>query len=548
LDSQGRGLSESVWTSLDRKAGAVVELTVRQLRNKISTWVVLALGALLMALLLVFYVDAIRDGFESIDNDGDSVDMDRDGYPLGQEAKYGTSDWDGDSFPGSGNYVFEGQIDWNDPDRTIIGNKTWEGSAILEATWIDYGYSGGMWSNIVDWQDGEVGQCPDGDAFDDWWPPYASACLQDDGTYVVSGRFKASGELYAPEGYYLTWGYFTEVFYVEPDPAEMYIDEDGIDWDGKSGSQGVDDDGDCLRIGWQSGPEDDLWWFEDDANRNGIPCDVVWYVDPSTGEVITINADDFVDEDPVDEDYAGESSHRAFVIASGKVAFVLLLGLFLPLFLALGLVRDETERGTLHYLLSKPIHRGEFITYRVLGYLAVVSAYVIALSLLMALITSLIGPGDNLIRFGDFPVWIGIATATILVLAAYGSLFNTIGLVMPKYGVYLCIVIGVWEFAMGFTTIVSPTSSVTFLSISHWGLQIVDAIVLAAWPDTLQYSQMSNAFGLETGLEWIWRPPVHTLGTGNPYASIITSAAMLSILSLVLISIGSSIFRRKEIM
>lgn len=543
MDSQGRGLSESVWTSLDRKAGAVVELTVRQLRNKISTWVVMALGALLMALLLVFYVDAIRDGFESIDNDGDSVDMDRDGYPLGQEMKYGTSDWDGDSFPGSGNYVFEGQIDWNDPDRTITGNRTWEGSAILDATWIDYGYTGGMWSNIIDWQDGDVGQCPDGDAFDDWWPPYASACLQDDGTYVVSGKFKASGELYAPEGYYLTWGYYTEVFYVEPDPAEMYIDEDGIDWDGNSGSQGVDDDGDCLRSGWESN-----LWYNPDSNRNGIPCDVVWYVDPNTGEVISINADDFVDEDPVDEDYAGESSHRAFVIASGKVAFVLLLGLFLPLFLALGLVRDETERGTLHYLLSKPIHRGEFITYRVLGYLAVVSSYVIALCLLMALITSLIGPGDDLIRFGDFPVWIGIATATILVLAAYGSLFNTIGLVMPKYGVYLCIVIGVWEFAMGFTTIISPSSSVTFLSISHWGLQIVDATVLAAWPDTLQYSQMSNAFGLETGLEWIWRPPVHTLGTGNAYLSIFTSTAMLSVLSLVLISIGSSIFRRKEIM
>ena len=166
----------------------------------------------------------------------------------------------------------------------------------------------------------------------------------------------------------------------------------------------------------------------------------------------------------------------------------------------------------------------------------------------MALITSLIGPGDDLIRFGDFPVWVGIATATILVLAAYGSLFNTIGLVMPKYGVYLCIIIGVWEFAMGFTSIISPNSPVTFLSISHWGLQIIDATVLAAWPDTLQYSQMSDAFGLDTGLQWIWSPPVHTLGTGNPYLSIATCVTFLSFISLILISMGSSIFRRKEIM
>ena len=551
MDSQGRGLSESVWTSLDRKAGAVIELTVRQLRNKISTWVVMALGALLMTLLLVFYIDAIRDGFESIDNDGDSFDEDNDGYPMGQERKYGTSDWDGESFPGSGNFIFEGQIDWNAPDRSISGNKTWEGSAILEATWIDYDYSGGRWSNIIDWDDGNVGQCQDGDPFDDWWPDYASACMQEDGTYVVSGKLKASGNLFVPEGQYLSWGFFTQEFFVEPDPPEMYIDEDGIDWDGSGGSQGIDDDGDCLRVGWPAQAEGEMWWEDPhnpDSNRNGVSCDVVWIINPNTGEVVSINGDDLVDEDPVDADYAGESSHRAFVIASGKVAFVLLLGLFLPLFLALGLVRDETERGTLHYLLSKPIHRGEFISYRVLGYLAVVSTYVIALSLLMALITSLIGPGDELIRFGDFPVWVGIATATILVLAAYGSLFNTIGLVMPKYGVYLCIIIGVWEFAMGFTSIISPNSPVTFLSISHWGLQIIDATVLATWPDTLQYSQMSSAFGLETGLEWIWRHPVHTLGTGNPYLSIATSVTFLSFVSLILISMGSSIFQRKEIM
>ena len=93
MDVQGRDLSETVWTRLDRKAGAVIELTIRQLRHKISTWVVLALGTMLMILLLAFYIDSVREGFESIDNDGDSVDQDRDGYPLGQERKYGTSDW-----------------------------------------------------------------------------------------------------------------------------------------------------------------------------------------------------------------------------------------------------------------------------------------------------------------------------------------------------------------------------------------------------------------------------------------------------------------------
>ena len=61
MDVQGRGLSETVWTRMDRKAGAVVELTIRQLRHKISTWVVLSLGTVLMMMLLAFYVDAVRE-------------------------------------------------------------------------------------------------------------------------------------------------------------------------------------------------------------------------------------------------------------------------------------------------------------------------------------------------------------------------------------------------------------------------------------------------------------------------------------------------------
>ena len=529
----------------------MIELTIRQLRHKISTWVVLALGTILMVLLLAFYVDSIREGFESIDNDGDSVDQDRDGYPLGQERKYGTSDWNGEEYPGSGTYVYEGEIDWNDENREISGNKTWEGVTLLDATWIDTDYKGGQWDYVIDWDD--VTDCPDtrGELFVDWIPDFATACQLEDGTYATNGKFNAEGNITVPRDYYLTYGYVTGIFVVPKDPKEMYIDEDDIDWDGSAGSQGVDDDGDCLRTDWVIDSGNQMWWeepYRPDANGNGIQCDVIWVIDSRTGEVISISADSSVDEDPVDENYAGEASHRTFVIATGKIAFVLLLGLFLPLFLSLGLVRDETERGTLHYLLSKPIHRGEFILYRVLGYLAVVSVFVLALSLVMGLITSIIGPGESLLRVGDLPVWLGIAIATILVLAAYGSLFNTIGLLLPKYGVYLCIVIGVWEFAMGFTTLISPSSSIATLSVSHWGLQLIDSIVMVSWPDTLQFSQMSSAFGLATGLEWIWSPPVHTLNSSNAYLGILTSVTMLIGISVSMIGIGSAVFSKREIM
>ena len=119
--------------------------------------------------------------------------------------------------------------------------------------------------------------------------------------------------------------------------------------------------------------EEPMWvWYT--GNENGIPCDIVWT--SSNGIVTDIDADFNVDEDPDDEAYAGELSHRTFIIGVGKMAFVILLGLFIPLFLALGLVKDESENGTLHLLLSKPIHRSEFILYRLLGYLSVSSSSV----------------------------------------------------------------------------------------------------------------------------------------------------------------------------
>ena len=52
MDERGLDLADTVWTRLDRKAGAIIELTIRQLRHRVSTWVVLGSGVLMMALLL----------------------------------------------------------------------------------------------------------------------------------------------------------------------------------------------------------------------------------------------------------------------------------------------------------------------------------------------------------------------------------------------------------------------------------------------------------------------------------------------------------------
>ena len=569
MDKKGLDLSETVWTRLDRKAGAIVELTMRQLRHRISTWVVLGVGALLMALLLSFYVDSVRESFEPIDNDGDSEDNDGDGYPMGQERKYGTPDWDPKVFPGASIFIPESDIDWNDADRSFSANKSWEGRAFFEARWIDLEYSGEWWDTHIEWNPDASGvpdltDCSEWELEEIYETVWRDACdLGDqDGngltTYYVSGKWRGDGEVIVPDGMYLSWGYWTEEVYVEPEPPEMYINEDGIDcfnglslrgegWEESrvdcpsdvrlGGSHGFDDDGDCLAMNDGLG---------DDDNGNGIRCDVQW-VAPN-GVVIDIRSDYLVDEDPDEQVYIGELGHRTFVIAVGKMAFVILLGLFIPLFLSLGLVRDETENGTLHLLLSKPIHRAEFIVYRLMGYLAIAGTYVIALSLVVGLIASLLGPGDQIIRLSDLPVWLGIGFATTLVLAAYGSIFNAMGLISPKYGVYLCIVFGIWEFMMGSFSIVNPNWTVASVSISHWALQMIDAMVLLAWPDTIQWAEMDNAFGIDSGLSVFWQPPVHTLGTASAGVALLNSVLVLLIVSVAWIFIAKSVFSRREIM
>ena len=93
-----------------------------------------------------------------------------------------------------------------------------------------------------------------------------------------------------------------------------------------------------------------------------------------------------------------------------------------------------------------------------------------------------------------------------------------------------------------------PSATVPMLSVSHWALQLIDAVVLIAWPDTLQYTQISEAFGLDSGLPFFWQPPVHTLGTQNPVVALLVSCTVLTMISMLMIAIGQSSFKNREIM
>ena len=299
---------ETIWTSLDRKATAIAEFTMRQYRTRLSTWVVLGVGFLAISVVLLFYIDAMNTEIEAIDNDGDSLDWDGDGYVNGQEYKYGTDLNDAASHPG-----------------------------------------------LLD-------------------PP------------------------------------------IDPEPASMYINEDDYDWDYSDGSRlevGIDDDGDCNNSSLPESLKDD--------NNDGTPCNIDLVYDSLSGSYF-VNADPYVDEDPDEDRYGKEAQHRAFILGVGKLGFVFLLSIFVPLFLATGLIRDEMTSGTMQYMTAKPIARGEIFLYRMLGYLAIVWPYLLVVCSLLAIVSGFMGPGDQIFRFKDLGVWFSILIAALLATLVYGML------------------------------------------------------------------------------------------------------------------------------
>jgi hypothetical protein len=101
---------------------------------------------------------------------------------------------------------------------------------------------------------------------------------------------------------------------------------------------------------------------------------------------------------------------------------------------------------------------------------------------------------------------------------------------------------------MGTFSIINPNWAISSISITHWALQMIDAIVLIAWPDTLQWAEIGAAYGIETGLSFFWQPPVHTFGTQSAAVALLVSVVTLMSVTVVMIAIGQSVFSRREIM
>ena len=335
---------------------------------------------------------------------------------------------------------------------------------------------------------------------------------------------------------------------VSPDPPEKWIDEDPIDFDGDytNRNQGYDDDGDCTGEGYVNSESS---WLPGNRDRNGDgnPCNVRYIMNATTGVIYLISADPNVDEDPDDEEFLKESLHRGFVLGFGKIGFCFLLGIFLPLFLATGLVRDEMEKGTLHYLMGKPIARAEILAYRLLGYLTMVWPYVVVLVLLTSIVTGFLAPGDQLFRFNDMAIWLGIIFATCLVMAAYGTIFCTLGVISPRFGIWIAIVLGVWEFAMAMLSLGAPTFPLTWLSVSHWGIEIINCSSGIAYPDmNLMIATASQInWGSEVVLTVFYHPP--SVVQNNAFVSLLISVAILALFTVGSLFIGQASLKRKEL-
>ena len=388
--------STKAWSGLDRKATAVAEFTLRQYRTRLSTWVVLASCVVALGTVLLFYIDAMNDTVESVDNDGD-----------------GLFDEDGPDFPSS-----------------------------VDATSTTFGY---------------------------------------------------------------------------------------------------DDDGDCREADRPDGAKD--------TNNNGVVCDAILRQNWFGGSAILWDND--VDEDPNEEYFVEEATHRAFLLGYGKLGIVFLLGIFLPLFLATGLIRGEMTSETMHFLLAKPIARGEVLLYRMLGYLTLVWPASAAVVVLSALVTGFAAPGEGVFRFEDLGIWLAILLATWLALLVYGMLFMTLG-VMWKYGIVLAIPFAAWEFGMAFLSMGLPSSPLLRVSVIGWCLAIIDAATALSWSDqeafiayTTDYTVWSHtvvAPGESLGF-LTSQAPFEMSATGNIAVAILVLLFQAGVIWII----GQSLFKGKEI-
>jgi hypothetical protein len=203
----------------------------------------------------------------------------------------------------------------------------------------------------------------------------------------------------------------------------------------------------------------------------------------------------------------------------------------------------------MHFMLAKPIARGEVFLYRMLGFLAIAWTYLSVLIFLLALVTGLAGPGEGFFRFGDLGVWLSVWWASLLAVMVYGMLFCMLG-VLWKHGMVLALPFAAWELGMILTTLGAPDAAILRFSVIGWAMNIVDAGAALAWPDTALLIQMGNWGGGFGPLEGAEALSIFASSPGldlGALATIVVSSVVLVLQAFACWFLGSTLFKSKEI-
>jgi len=138
------------------------------------------------------------------------------------------------------------------------------------------------------------------------------------------------------------------------------------------------------------------------------------------------------------EDVHADKRSFAGVFLSGLAMFAaLFLGVVLAVFLTLGVVAGDAERGLLQPLVVRPLGRASLLVGRFVAAAAVCAAYVLAVYLGATLITGLIGhtwPGAVF--------WPGVTLAAAVALVAAISLLGSIFLSGTANGIAVFMIFG----------------------------------------------------------------------------------------------------------
>ena len=296
-----------------------------------------------------------------------------------------------------------------------------------------------------------------------------------------------------------------------------------------------------------------------DTNDNGIECDIIVNVDSFNSTISVFRTLAWTRtrmKTSTARKQATEPSSRNW-----KVRNRLSSRNFLTTFLATGLIREEMSEGTIHYMLAKPIARGEVLLYRMLGYIGITWPFILAVCLALCLITGFTGPSDSLFRWQDVPVWMSIAWAAMLVSLVYGTIFCGFGIVW-KNGVILAIIFAAWELGMAFVTILTGgDSSIRYMSVIGWGMIIVDAGAAVGWPDNWQLIEIGLWGGGHGEENWLGEvafiplPGAEPLSvfSGSPnlgvsnWLAFVISTIVLIFQGIMAWFIGQTIFKGKEV-